>query len=197
MNTAYEPRGWCRGCGYRIEAGVCPECGAANDKPLRRDPKRSVRRVIRRAVACLCVAGLAALGWWWRDEIAFRIVPIDTLFWLRNDVLPNRPSALDSIRSCVDRVLSAHETLLEAIALEKIERTPAMHERRVIAGSDREFELYANVDTRFAISSSGAFVYASDHNVNEPDAIYDAYGEEFVNWGRATRDGERIVLSRD
>lgn len=74
MARAYQPIGYCPACGYRLDAGLCPECGGQVVRPAPRDPRRWAARAPRLALrlaatgvaVCLVLAGVnaAAYRWW-------------------------------------------------------------------------------------------------------------------------------------
>lgn len=74
MPPAYQPAGYCPACGYRIDPGVCPECGRSVPRPARRPPATLRRRVVLGAL----VLGIGVGGWLaYRnaDALAARLIP--------------------------------------------------------------------------------------------------------------------------
>lgn len=61
MANEYEPIGYCPRCGYRIDPGQCPECGAVVARPQPRPP-RSICAKLARAAWLVIGLAVAALG---------------------------------------------------------------------------------------------------------------------------------------
>ncbi|MFN0135051.1 MAG: hypothetical protein ACKVS9_02925 [Phycisphaerae bacterium] len=78
-DASYVPIGYCPACGYPCDPGRCAECGREVKRPLRRDPRVGVGRLLRfgRTVAVTIVllggVGYGALAW------AYRYAPSDAV----------------------------------------------------------------------------------------------------------------------
>jgi hypothetical protein len=75
MSAAYEPRGFCPGCGYRMDAGTCPECGRVVARLAKRHPQSRRRRRLVAALVLLVAAGAGWAGWHYRNPLAARFWP--------------------------------------------------------------------------------------------------------------------------
>lgn len=72
MCPAYEPAGYCQGCGYRIDPGLCPECGRLAKRVRKTHPRVRRRRIL------IFIAGIVGLGiacWFVGRPIAERFAP--------------------------------------------------------------------------------------------------------------------------
>lgn len=123
MAASYEPAGWCPKCGYRIEPGVCPECGTLVDRPLRRDPRVTRRRWFYRGLLLLACLGVVGLGWWNRDELAIRFWPTGHLIQL---------CASNEWRDWASDILIARSSRLAARKFPDIESRTRLLEREVV-----------------------------------------------------------------
>lgn len=122
--ATYEPAGWCPKCGYRMEPGVCPECGTVVDRPLRRDPRVTRRRWYQRAVLFIACVGVAGLGWWNRDELAIR-------FWPTGHLIHLWENAQGEWRDWSTDILSARSSRLAASEFPGIESRTRLLEREI------------------------------------------------------------------
>lgn len=81
--TEYAPTGYCPKCGYRLDAGVCSECGLSVSTPLRRHPQDRRRRRLIVLFFFLAIAGAGGSIWKFRDDLALHYAPPGFLRWLR------------------------------------------------------------------------------------------------------------------
>jgi hypothetical protein len=74
--VSYEPKGYCPGCGYRMDAGTCPECGRVVKKPARRSPRSTRRRkvLVSAAIGLMILGGESAVVHY-REPLARRYWP--------------------------------------------------------------------------------------------------------------------------
>lgn len=81
QGSVFEPSGYCPTCDYRMEAGVCPECGRdVTPRRLRSRPRGWVRRHLRAVSFTLAVA--AGFGWFARTNPAIVIPYLPTFYLL-------------------------------------------------------------------------------------------------------------------
>lgn len=74
MSVQYTPAGYCPRCGYRVDPGRCPECGADVAQPLRRLRSRARRRVV--LLATLLMFVVVGVGLWrYGPSLAARVWP--------------------------------------------------------------------------------------------------------------------------
>lgn len=96
----YRPAGFCPCCGYRVDAGRCPECGRDVKRPWRVPP-----RTYRRWRLAIVLAALALVGggaWWFGPGLAARYTPSSVLVWLwdRDGIGSKWAASLLSLRTC-------------------------------------------------------------------------------------------------
>lgn len=109
-DKARTPIGYCPHCDYRIDPGICPECGETVEQHQLRPKPRAVRRRmwIRRTALLAIVVGLVIGGrWFYRSNIWRKCVPTSYL-------LAQEPSQGWTHDELIDRLnngkLSAKET---------------------------------------------------------------------------------------
>lgn len=152
MSPSYVPSGWCRACGYRIEPGVCPECGRRNDVPLSRDPRLARRRLRRIALAVVALSTCAAATWFWRDELAVRFVPLGLLTAISDGNSSARSWAWLTIKERSRRRYLAEKPRLEA--------TRAAIAAELAADDVHEWAGWYKVDpTELLLSPGGRFAF--------------------------------------
>ncbi len=95
----YRPAGFCPHCGYQLDPGRCPECGADVVRPLPRHPRlRRRRRIIATLICATLLAGGAA---------AWRFGPALAAQYLPNSVLRSMANARGMASAWATKVLDA------------------------------------------------------------------------------------------
>lgn len=72
----YTPAGYCPRCGYAVDPGACPECGAHAKRPRRQKPGGWKRRAL---VAAIVVTVLGPATWHWGPTALARVLPASIL----------------------------------------------------------------------------------------------------------------------
>lgn len=88
LSPIYAPTSFCR-CGYRMDPGTCPECGRANARARRRDPRSASSRALRAARVILLAGVACSVGVGAAIPVVYRTLPVASIRWLQA-----QPSAL-------------------------------------------------------------------------------------------------------
>lgn len=172
MTPASEPSGFCPLCGYRMNAGVCPECGNTVPQPARTDPhsmRGRVRLWTKRAIFAALIIGAS---WFVGSYAVYRYWPKQHLMGLAQ-----RGGRLGSL---ADDILSFRESREMETVLAECKRISAQqigaNEKEwagcyelwnsgLCLGTDHSFAYYQSTDLGMSSLATGRIVSIESYRI--------------------------------